>query len=151
MIVEAIIEPTTPLAPCRDASLKSGIRSLERKQLSSTTMELSTIIPMAITSAPSVIIFREKPATAMTITVTSREIGMELPTIRLAFQSPKNRNRIIMDRITPMSSVLATEPTASRICSDISMEISIIRLLFCSSIRFMTFLTSLTMPMVPAV
>ena len=145
------MEPTTPRAPCSDASWKSGIRSLERKQLSKTTMELSTIMPIAITRAPNVIIFRENPATAMTIIVTRSEIGMELPTIKLAFQSPKKRNRIIMERITPIKSVLATEPTASLIWSDISMEISIIRLAFSSCIRFMTRFTSLTIPMVLAV
>ncbi len=114
-------------------------------------MELSTIIPMAITNAPKVIIFSENPATAMTMTVTRSETGMELPTIRLAFQSPKNINRIIMERITPISRVLATDPTDSRIISDISMDRFIIRLLFSFCIRSITFFTSLTMPMVLAV
>ena len=120
VIVEATIEPATPLVPISAASRKPGFLSFARKQLSSTTLELSTIIPMAITSAPSVMIFSEKPATAMTITVTSREMGMALPTIRLAFPSPKKINSTSIDRITPMSSVLPTDFTARRIISDAS-------------------------------
>ena len=119
-MVDATMELATPWAPTSAASLKCSFLSFDRKQFSSTTLELSTIIPMAMTSAPRVMMFNEKPATAMTITVTSREMGMALPTIRLAFQSPKKMNSTIMDRITPMSSVLPTELADCKIMSDAS-------------------------------
>ena len=114
------MELATPCAPTSAASLKCSFLSFDRKQFSSTTLELSTIIPIAMTSAPRVIIFRENPATAMTMTVTNREIGMALPTMRLAFQSPKKINSTIMDRITPMSKVLPTELADCKIMSDAS-------------------------------
>ena len=64
--------------------------------------------------------FREKPIKAITITVMSSEIGIEHPTIILAFQSPKKMNRTIMERITPKASVLPTELKDSKIISDAS-------------------------------
>ena len=114
------MEATTSVVPCSAASEKSGTRSLARKQLSITTLELSTIIPMAITRPPSVMIFRENPIIDMTITVINKEIGMEHPTIIDAFQSPKKINSTIMERITPSAKVLPTELRDSIIISEAS-------------------------------
>ena len=107
--VDADTDDTTTLVPAIAASLKSGRSSFRRKQLSNTTIEESTIIPMAITSAPIVTTFSEKPAKLMKISVARREIGIELPTIRLALISPKKINNTSMEKRTPSTSVCATE------------------------------------------
>ena len=59
VMVEAITEAPTSPAPRRAASRKGSFSSRIRKQLSSITMELSTIMPMARISAPPVITFSE--------------------------------------------------------------------------------------------
>ena len=70
---EALAYPSRPL---------SSSVSMALKQLSSTTMELSTIMPTPSTRPLMVMIFREKPALVIRISDTSMEVGMELPTIR---------------------------------------------------------------------
>ena len=59
VMVEASTEAPTSPAPRKAASRKGSFSSRIRKQLSSTTMELSTIMPMARISAPPVITFSE--------------------------------------------------------------------------------------------
>ena len=58
------------------------------KQLSSTTMELSTIIPTPSTRDVSEITFKENPISDMAIKVSMIEIGIEVPTITEARISP---------------------------------------------------------------
>ena len=83
------------LVPSRAASLKEvapfPIFSFALKQLSRTLIELSTIIPTPRTRLPRVITFREKPMALINMRAARMEIGMEVPTIRDAFTSPKNR------------------------------------------------------------
>ena len=55
---------------------------MARKQLSSTTMELSTIIPTPRTRPLIVIIFNEYPKLVRRISDIRMEVGIELPTIR---------------------------------------------------------------------
>ena len=72
-------------------------------------MDESTIIPMAMTSAPIVTILSENPAKLIKISVARRDIGIELPTIRLALKSPKKIKSTIIENTTPRTSVSATE------------------------------------------
>ncbi len=80
-------------------------------------MEESTIIPIAITREPIVTTLSEKPAKLIKIRVASSEIGMELPTIRLALKSPKKIKSTSMENRTPKISVSATELNDSIILS----------------------------------
>ena len=91
--------------------------SRARKQLSSTTMELSTIIPTPRTRPLMVITFKENPKRVMRIRVIRMEVGMELPTIREALKSPKNRNRTTIDKTIPRISVCPTDQMDSTILS----------------------------------
>ena len=79
------------------------------KQLSSTTMELSTIIPTPSTRLPRVITFREKPIRLIRIRADKIEMGMDVPTIRDALISPKNSRMITMEIITAMIMVWYTD------------------------------------------
>ena len=85
-----------------------------------TTMALSTIIPMPITRAPMVIMFREKPMNFIKRNVTSSDTGMELPTIRLPLKSPKKINRTSMVITMPTTSVCAMETRESMMVSLLS-------------------------------
>ena len=82
-----------------------------------TTMELSTTMPMATTRAMAVTTFKEKSNRSIRARVSSRDRGMELPTMRLALTSPKKTNNTSMARTTPSSRVL---PTCFRAWSTIS-------------------------------
>ena len=108
-MVDATILIMTVPAPLTAASGKSRPWSVARKQLSMTTMELSTIIPIAITRAPMVIIFRSNPRRYMITSVAKTERGMELPTIRDARRSPKKISRTSMAKTTPRASVSPTD------------------------------------------
>ena len=60
----------------------SSHASVALKQLSRTTMELSTIMPTPSTNALMVMTFRENPTLVISISESRMEVGMELPTIR---------------------------------------------------------------------
>ena len=109
--VEPMIDWTTIPLPLTAASAYSRkpTSSVERKQLSRTTIELSTIIPTPRTRALRVIMFKEKPAAHMPTRAARIEIGMEVPTIREAFRSPKNRKMMTMDTMTAMIMVWNTD------------------------------------------
>ena len=79
------------------------------KQLSSTTMELSTIIPTPNTRALRVITFIVKPTRFISTKDARMDTGMELPTISEAFRSPKNSQIMIMEITTAASIVWNTE------------------------------------------
>ena len=85
--VEPKMDCSTMFVPDREAlayprrPLSSSV-SMALKQLSSTTMELSTIMPTPSTRPLMVMIFREKPALVIRIRDTRMDVGMELPTIR---------------------------------------------------------------------
>ena len=78
------------------------------KQLSSTTMELSTIIPTPRTRLDRVMTFREKPMAFIRIRAARMDTGMEVPTIRDAFMSPKNSQIMTMETTTAMIMVWNT-------------------------------------------
>ena len=117
VMVEAIMDDVTTLVPASAASLKSGFFSCIRKQLSITTMEESTIIPMAMTREPIVTIFSEYPMAFIRINVTKSDTGMDAPTINDALISPKNRNRTTIDSTIPRISVCPTDQMESTMVS----------------------------------
>ena len=84
--VEPTTDMTTILVPERAAFAYSKIpfcsmESSARKQLSRTTMELSTIMPTPRTRPLVVIVFKEKPHAVIKIRDIKIDVGMELPTI----------------------------------------------------------------------
>ena len=109
VMVPATMDAVTSFVPSTAASNRVLSLALLRKQLSSTTMELSTIIPTPMTRLAIVMIFNENPAKRIIINAVSTETGMELATIREAFQSPKNRNRITIEMIIAISKVDCTD------------------------------------------
>ena len=93
--VEAITALVTSSAPLMTRSRKevpSRFR-VDLKQLSITTMELSTSIPMPITRPPRDIMLMVIPIKAMIIRAVSTERGMEMATMAEAFHSPKKSQR----------------------------------------------------------
>ena len=56
--------------------------------------------------------FRENPMTDIRIKAARIDTGIELPTIRDALISPKNRKIIIMEMITAINMVVVTELNA---------------------------------------
>ena len=99
--VEPIIDWITMLLPSR-AALWNSLKPfpfVERKQLSSTTIELSTIIPTPSTRLPKVITLSENPMTLIITRAARIDTGMDVPTIRDAFKSPKNRKITTIDTI----------------------------------------------------
>ena len=109
------VEPMTdwyttpvPLSAAFENSLKP-VSSVALKQLSSTTVELSTIIPTPNTRALRVMTFRLKPMSCMSIREARIDTGMELPTISEAFRSPKNSHMMTMEMITAIIMVSITE------------------------------------------
>ena len=107
------MEATTMLVPSRAAfaypsAPLSCCLSMALKQLSSTTMELSTIMPTPRTRPLMVMMFSVNPARVITIRDIRMEVGIELPTIRDALKSPKNRKMMIMEITTAITMVSAT-------------------------------------------
>ena len=98
-----------------------------RKQLSRTTIELSTIMPTPRVSALSVITFMVSPMAFMTIRDTRMETGMELPTIRDARISPKKSQMMIMEMTTAITMVSATDSREETILSALSSTMVIFR------------------------
>ena len=62
---------------------------MDLKQLSMTTMELSTIIPMPTTRPPSDMRLMLMSKAAMRIKAASTEMGMVTPMMKELFHSPK--------------------------------------------------------------
>ena len=143
VIVEAIIEAVTSFVPSKAACFRSGVLFCLLKQLSITTMEESTIIPMAMTREPSVTMFMENPIILIRIRVRNREMGMEAPTIRLALKSPKNRKIMIMEMTTAITMVSATSLRESRMESASSRATVMVRFSSSPSRLLMTCLTCL--------
>ena len=79
-------------------------------------------------------VFRESPISFMAIRETIIEIGMELPTIREAFKSPKNSQITAIEITTAKTSVSTTDFRASFMVSELSLTISRFKPL-CRSIR----------------
>ncbi len=149
VIVDAMIDAVTNPVPFSADSWYSPVSSFSRKQLSNTTIELSTIIPIAMTNAPKVTTLNVNPSIFMPIIVANREMGIELPTIRLALKSPKKINSTNMDKMTPNTSVSATEDNEEIIASLALYVTSIttVSLLACSlSNIFSTDLVTSTVP-----
>ena len=130
VMVDPIMDWITILVPSRDALAYSRAPfppalSMALKQLSRTTMELSTIMPTPSTSPLMVIMFREKPICVMTIRDMRIEVGIELPTIREAFMSPKNTKMMAMEINTAKTMVTATSFRELKILSASSRTIRI--------------------------
>ena len=114
------MEEITVFVPSYAASIKLMPSSRLRKHISITTMALSTIIPIPMTRAPIVIIFRENPINFISKNVTKSDMGMELPTIRLPLKSPKKINNTSIVMTIPTRSVSAMETMESMIVSLLS-------------------------------
>ncbi len=85
LATEAVPETALSIKPCL---LVSGFISCALKQASSTTMELSTIMPTASTIEPKVITLSEYPMQPIITRADSMDIGMEVATISEALTSP---------------------------------------------------------------
>ena len=94
-------ELLTKSAPSMAASAKLRSSFWERKQLSSTTIELSTIMPIPTTSPPSDMMFMVIPVADMITSVAKTESGIEAATISAARQSPRKRKSTSMASARP--------------------------------------------------
>ena len=102
----------------------SSILSIARKQLSRTTIELSTIMPTPRTRALIVMTFKENPTRVIRIRDTRMEVGIELPTIRDALISPKNSQMMTIEITTARTIVCATSMRDDLMLSALSRAIS---------------------------
>ena len=109
--VEPITDWYTTPVPFRAAleNSRNPVSSVALKQLSSTTVELSTIIPTPSTRALRVITLRLKPMSCISMRDDRMDTGMELPTIIDAFRSPKNSQMMTMEMIMASTIVSITE------------------------------------------
>ena len=150
VIVEAMIELVTNFAPSSAASRWVSWRSCRWKQLSSTTIELSTIMPTPMMSPPRETTLKEKPIMFIRMRVVSTETGIELPTMREARQSRKKRKSTIMQRMTAPISVWMTVLIEARICSLESLMTDISTPMLLSLILFIVSMTARETSTVPA-
>ena len=90
-------------------------------------MELSTIIPTPSTKLDKVTTFKEKPITWIRIRAARIEIGIEVPTIRDALISPKNRKMISMETTTAITMVCITLFKEEVMLSLVSFTVTISR------------------------
>ena len=137
--MEAATSPVPSSAASKYA--RKPLLFVDLKQLSSTTIELSTIIPTPKTRELKVMTFNEKPINAIRINDARIDTGIELPTIRDAFKSPKNKKMMTMDMITAMISVSATLFKELLISSLLSWTTTISRLGL-SAFRFLMVLVT---------
>ena len=149
------MEPNTESPTTFTARIAASLRllpssfnsSMARKEASSTTMELSTIIPTPSTSADKVSIFILYPWEYINTTAPSIAIGIEDPTIREAFQSPKKKKMMAMEITTAIIIVWKTLEREERMLSALSCTICTDRLGFFFSSSERTRFTSLLIPM----
>ena len=109
-------------------------------------MELSTIMPTPRVRALMVMTFNVKPMRFIRISAASMDTGIELPTIRDAFMSPKNSHMTAMDITTARIRVSATDSRDSIMESAESLTVTMFRLPFSMVRVSMTFLTSSDRP-----
>ena len=114
VMVEAVTAIPTSEAPSTEAFLGEDPSSvLCLKMFSSTTMELSTSIPMERARPARETMLRFTPKTAMIGKVSSTERGIESPTVPEVFHDPRKNTRTITEMITACTPVFArfvTEP-----------------------------------------
>ena len=140
-------EAPTTLAPSRASFIYSTRPALfsdaavALKQLSSTTIELSTIIPTPSVRALMVITLRENPIRSISINAARIETGMELPTIRDALISPKKSHMIIIEITTAMIKVSTTDISDSIMESDESSTIMMFKSGSSATRRLIVFFT----------
>ena len=124
-------EAPTTLVPSSASPMNSTrparFPAVALKQLSNTTMELSTIIPTPSVRALMVMILSENPIRFMSMKAARMEIGMELPTMRDALMSPKNSHMITMEITIAIISVSTTDISDSIIESEESFTIMMFR------------------------
>ena len=100
-------------------------------------------MPTPRTSPLMVMMFKVNPARVITIRDNRMEVGMELPTIRDALKSPKNRKMMIMEMTTAITMVSATSLRESRMESASSRATVMVRFSSSPSRLLMTCLTCL--------
>ncbi|KAF5033961.1 hypothetical protein DSECCO2_601170 [anaerobic digester metagenome] len=100
--VEAMTEPVTRLAPAATLSLKLRSSVRARKQLSITTIELSTIIPMPTTRPPNDIMLMVMSKADIMTSAAMTEIGIDRPTMSEARHSPKKKNSTTTETMSPI-------------------------------------------------
>ena len=105
-------------------STKPPPLSVKRKQLSRTTIELSTIIPTPRTRLDRVMTFNVKPMVFMRMRAAKIDTGMEVPTIRDALISPKNSQMMTIEITTARTIVCATSMRDDLMLSALSRAIS---------------------------
>ena len=101
--VEAMIAPVTCFVPCTAARGAAMPRTRRRTMFSSTTMELSTSIPMPRARPLRVMMFSDSPVKYISTSAKSTLSGMLTPTTIVGRRSFRNSARITMARMAPSS------------------------------------------------
>ncbi len=106
--VEATTALDTSRVPRSAASLIPSPSTRQRKMLSSTTMELSTSMPMPRASPPSDMMLSVMPPMNIGTKVATTEIGMATPMISVVRSSWRKRNSTINASRPPVIAVDCT-------------------------------------------
>ena len=107
--VDAITARPTSLLPFMAASSAFRPCLFRVNIFSSTTTELSTSIPMASVSEPSVSMFSDMSRTFITQNVARIDVGIEIPITSVDLIFLRKKNITMTASIAPCTAVLATE------------------------------------------
>ncbi len=110
--VEATTAPPTSAVPLMAAAYRDCPICFLRKIDSSTTIELSTSMPMPRVNPPSDMMFSEMSSLYMATKVATTEMGMLVAMIRVLRRSRRNSSSTTMASSPPISAALRTSLTA---------------------------------------
>jgi len=116
--VEAVTAMPTSEAPFMAASKTPRPSSRNRWMDSSTTMELSTSMPMPRARPPRLMMFSDRSNMYMKKKVITTDSGMDSEMIEVLLKSRRNRNRTPTARMPPRRPVSSTSSTAWRMKMD---------------------------------
>ena len=119
--VEPIIEPATSDVPFTAASLRFSPRSMWREMFSSTTIELSTTMPMAMERALMEMMLSVFPVARRYTSEPIRAMGMASTMMKVARQRPRKMNTTSITTSMVMIMVLRSDLMVLMILSDESI------------------------------
>jgi len=110
--VDAVTAMLTSFVPRYTASASSSPDRLCRSMASSTTMELSTSMPIPRAIPPSDMMFSVRSVWYIRANVAMIEMGMDRPIISVLRTSLRKRNRMMVASSPPIQALLRTSPMA---------------------------------------
>ena len=104
--VEAMTEDVTSLVPSTQALIRSWPSRAKRLMFSSTTMELSTIMPTPMAMPPRLIMFRVRSNTFISTNTDRIHTGMDTQMVKVGPPRRRNRKTTMAASTTPWMMLL---------------------------------------------